>query len=46
MDSQGGTISGELEPNAAAWVIHYPLQRARPDLTCLMHVHTCGSYRG
>ena len=40
MGPQSEIISGELEPNIAAWIIHYPVQRARPDLQCLMHVHT------
>ena len=40
MGPQREIISGEHEPNVAAWIIHYPVQRARPDLKCLMHVHT------
>lgn len=40
MGPQREIVSGELEPNVAAWIIHYPVQRARPDLQCLMHVHT------
>jgi len=40
MGAQREIISGELEPNVAAWIIHYPIHRARPDLQCLMHVHT------
>ncbi|MBS34703.1 MAG: hypothetical protein CMO26_02110 [Thiotrichales bacterium] len=40
MGPQKNMVSGELEPNVAAWIIHYPIQRARPDLKCLMHVHT------
>ena len=33
-------LEGETDPNVAAWLIHYPLQQARPDLECFMHVHT------
>ena len=40
MGPQQEMISGDLEPNSAAWIIHYPIQRARPDLKCLIHVHT------
>ena len=40
MGPQREIISGDLEPNVAAWIIHYPIQRARPDLKCLIHVHT------
>lgn len=40
MGPQREIVSGTLEPNVAAWIIHYPIQRARPDLKCLMHVHT------
>lgn len=40
MGPQRDIISGELEPNVAAWIIHYPVQRARPDLQCIMHAHT------
>lgn len=40
MGPEGEIVRGDLEPNVAAWAIHYPIQRARPDLTCLMHVHT------
>lgn len=40
MGPQQEMIAGDLEPNSAAWIIHYPIQRARPDLKCLMHVHT------
>ena len=39
MGPQAEVVSGPA-PNGAAWIIHYPVHRARPDAMCLMHVHT------
>jgi len=33
-------LCGPVPPNRAAWIIHYPIHRARPDCKCIMHVHT------
>ncbi|MEM7254293.1 MAG: class II aldolase/adducin family protein [Pseudomonadota bacterium] len=38
MGPQGEVVSGP-EPNPAAWIIHYPIHRTRPDALCLMHTH-------
>lgn len=38
MGPQANVISGP-EPNPAAWIIHYPIHRARPDARCIMHTH-------
>ncbi|MCP5152886.1 MAG: class II aldolase/adducin family protein [Ectothiorhodospiraceae bacterium] len=38
MGPQAEIVSGR-EPNPAAWIIHYPVHRARPDAQCLMHIH-------
>lgn len=38
MGPQAEIVSGP-EPNGAAWIIHYPIHRARPDALCLMHTH-------
>jgi ribulose-5-phosphate 4-epimerase/fuculose-1-phosphate aldolase len=39
MGPQREMVAGDIEPNFAAWIIHYPIHRARPDLQCLMHAH-------
>jgi ribulose-5-phosphate 4-epimerase/fuculose-1-phosphate aldolase len=39
MGPQAEVISGP-QPNGAAWIIHYPVHRARPDAKCIMHTHT------
>lgn len=38
MGPQNDVISGPA-PNGAAWIIHYPIHRARPDAKCVMHTH-------
>lgn len=38
MGPQAEVISGP-KPNGAAWIIHYPVHRVRPDAKCLMHTH-------
>ncbi|WP_371229524.1 class II aldolase/adducin family protein [Roseovarius sp. 2305UL8-3] len=40
LGAQNTQISGPIAPNKAAWIIHYPIHQARPDLKCLMHLHT------
>ena len=40
MGPQAEIISGPRPPNAAAWIIHYPLHRARKDAKCVLHAHT------
>ena len=39
MGAQDTLISGP-PANPAAWIIHYPVHRARQDAKCVMHVHT------
>ncbi len=39
MGPQNEQIAGPRKPNGAAWIIHYPVHRARPDAKCLMHIH-------
>jgi ribulose-5-phosphate 4-epimerase/fuculose-1-phosphate aldolase len=39
MDGEGKMHSGEREPIRAAWIIHYPVHKARPDAKCVIHVH-------
>jgi ribulose-5-phosphate 4-epimerase/fuculose-1-phosphate aldolase len=36
----GKFISGERPPIKAAAIIHHPVHLARPDIQCLIHVHT------
>jgi ribulose-5-phosphate 4-epimerase/fuculose-1-phosphate aldolase len=36
----GEFISGERPPIKAAAIIHHPVHQARPDIQCLIHVHT------
>jgi len=38
MGPQAEVISGP-EANGAAWIIHYPVHRARPEALCIMHTH-------
>lgn len=35
----GRSVGGEGRLNASAWAIHAPIQRARPDIACALHVH-------
>lgn len=37
---QAEMISGPRKPNDAAWIIHYPVHRARKDAKCVLHAHT------
>ncbi|MBX3440561.1 MAG: class II aldolase/adducin family protein [Planctomycetaceae bacterium] len=39
MDVDGTFLSGLRPPIRAAWIIHAPAHRARPDAKCVMHVH-------
>ncbi len=39
LDSEGNAVSGEGRLNVSAWAIHDPIQRARPDIACALHVH-------
>ena len=39
MGPQGEMVSGPTPPNGAAWIIHYPIHRARTDAKCLLHAH-------
>lgn len=36
----GGLVEGEGKLNMAAWHIHYPILRSRPDAVSAAHVHT------
>ena len=38
MGPQAEVLSGP-KANPAAWIIHYPVHRARPDARCVMHTH-------
>lgn len=38
--SDGTFISGGRPPIKAAAIIHHPVHQARPDIQCLIHVHT------
>ena len=40
MGPQAEMVSGPRKPNDAAWIIHYPLHRARKDAKCVLHAHT------
>ncbi|MYF13740.1 MAG: hypothetical protein F4228_03460 [Acidobacteria bacterium] len=35
----GRPVGGEGRLNVSAWAIHEPVQRARPDITCALHIH-------
>lgn len=35
----GRPVGGEGRLNVSAWAIHEPLQRARPDIMCALHIH-------
>ena len=36
----GSVVEGTGIPNISAWAVHAPIYRARPDLECLLHVHS------
>ena len=36
---QGRSVGGKGRLNVSAWAIHDPIQRARPDIACALHVH-------
>ncbi len=38
-DPDGHVVAGAGIPNASAWAIHQPIQKARPDIICALHVH-------
>ena len=35
----GRPVGGEGRLNVSAWAIHEPVQRARPDIVCALHIH-------
>ncbi|MYC87904.1 MAG: hypothetical protein F4X22_06670 [Gemmatimonadales bacterium] len=35
----GRPVGGEGRLNVSAWAIHEPIQRARPDIMCALHIH-------
>ena len=35
----GRSVGGEGRLNVSAWAIHEPIQRARPDIMCALHIH-------
>ncbi|MCY4645577.1 MAG: class II aldolase/adducin family protein [Gammaproteobacteria bacterium] len=37
--SKGRPVGREGRLNVSAWAIHDPIQRARPDIVCALHVH-------
>lgn len=39
LDPAGNAVSGDGQLNVSAWAIHDPIQRARPDIVCALHVH-------
>ena len=39
-DPDGNVVEGTGSPNISAWAIHAPIYRARPDLSCALHVHS------
>ena len=39
LDPDGQPVSGEGRLNRSAWAIHHPIQTARPDIVCALHVH-------
>ena len=39
-DPDGKVVEGSGIPNMSAWAVHAPIYRARPDLKCLLHVHS------
>ena len=39
-DPEGNVVEGTGIPNISAWAIHAPLYRARPDISCALHVHS------
>ncbi|MCY3598948.1 MAG: class II aldolase/adducin family protein [Gemmatimonadetes bacterium] len=39
VNADGRSVGGEGRLNVSAWAIHAPIQRARPDIVCALHVH-------
>jgi ribulose-5-phosphate 4-epimerase/fuculose-1-phosphate aldolase len=39
LDPDGKPVAGEGRLNQSAWAIHHPIQTARPDIVCALHVH-------
>jgi ribulose-5-phosphate 4-epimerase/fuculose-1-phosphate aldolase len=39
VNRDGKQVGGEIPPTRSGWIIHYPVHMARPDATCVMHVH-------
>jgi ribulose-5-phosphate 4-epimerase/fuculose-1-phosphate aldolase len=39
-DPSGTVVEGTGIPNISAWAIHQPIQQARPDVSCALHVHS------
>ena len=39
-DPAGQVVEGTGIPNISAWAVHAPLYRARPDVSCALHVHS------
>ena len=38
-DPRGNIAEGTGTPNVSAWAIHQPIQQARPEVSCVLHVH-------
>lgn len=39
-NEEGAVVEGDGIPNISAWAIHQPIQQARPDVFCALHVHS------
>ena len=39
VDPEGRPFGTEGRLNVSAWAIHEPIQRARPDIVCALHIH-------
>lgn len=39
LDPDGNAVGGDGRLNQSAWAIHGPIQTARPDIACALHVH-------
>ena len=39
-NEKGAVVEGNGTPNISAWAIHQPIQQARPDVFCALHVHS------
>lgn len=39
LDPEGNAVAGDGRLNQSAWAIHHPIHTARPDITCILHVH-------